>query len=164
MPKSERSTESGMVAARVPSARNTDTVWVYIMFCADTSPAPDATTDLGLRPPVMRLTCSSAVRSAGTGGRVVVVVVSAAVVVGVSLTLFAWRAPTVTLGGSMGLISRESFLLVNSVLLVVATGAVLLGTIYPLIIDALNYNKAIRQELPLAPVDLGRLLREMLAS
>jgi cytochrome c-type biogenesis protein CcmF len=64
-----------------------------------------------------------------------------AVVVGSSLTLFAWRAPQVTLGGSMGLVSRESFLLVNSVLLVVATGAVLLGTIYPLVIDALNLGK-----------------------
>ena len=64
-----------------------------------------------------------------------------AVVVGVSLTLFAWRAPAVTLGGSMGLVSRESFLLLNSVLLVVATGAVLLGTLYPLIIDALNLGK-----------------------
>ena len=41
----------------------------------------------------------------------------------------------------MELVSRESFLLANSVLLVVATGAVLLGTIYPLIIDALNMGK-----------------------
>jgi cytochrome c-type biogenesis protein CcmF len=41
----------------------------------------------------------------------------------------------------MELVSRESFLLANSVLLVVATGAVLLGTIYPLIIDALNLGK-----------------------
>ncbi|MEY4443326.1 MAG: Cytochrome c-type biosis protein CcmF [Pseudomonadota bacterium] len=64
-----------------------------------------------------------------------------AVVVGSSLTLFAWRAPQVTLGGSMGLLSRETFLLMNSVLLVVATGAVLLGTIYPLVIDALNLGK-----------------------
>jgi len=64
-----------------------------------------------------------------------------AVVVGVSLTLFAWRAPKATLGGKMGLVSRESMLIANSVLLVVATGAVLLGTIYPLIIDALNLGK-----------------------
>ncbi len=64
-----------------------------------------------------------------------------ALVVGSSLTLFAWRAPQVTLGGSMGLLSRETFLLMNSVLLVVATGAVLLGTLYPLVIDALNLGK-----------------------
>ncbi len=73
--------------------------------------------------------------------RGVFVLIFLAVVVGCSLTLFAWRAPQVTLGGRMGLLSRESFLLVNSVLLVVATGAVLLGTIYPLVIDALNLGK-----------------------
>lgn len=64
-----------------------------------------------------------------------------AVVVGSSLTLFAWRAPKVSMGGRIGVISRESFLLANSVLMVVATGAVLLGTIYPLVIDALNLGK-----------------------
>jgi len=73
--------------------------------------------------------------------RGVFILVFLAVVVGTSLTLFAWRAPRVTLGGRMELVSRESFLLANSVLLVVATGAVLLGTIYPLIIDALNMGK-----------------------
>ena len=64
-----------------------------------------------------------------------------ALVIGASLTLFAWRAPAVTLGGSMGLVSRESFLLLNSVLLMVATGAVMVGTLYPLIIDALDMGK-----------------------
>lgn len=64
-----------------------------------------------------------------------------ALVIGASLSLFAWRAPAVTLGGSMGLVSRESFLLLNSVLLVVATGAVMVGTLYPLIIDALDMGK-----------------------
>ena len=73
--------------------------------------------------------------------RGVFILIFLAVVVGTSLTLFAWRAPRVTLGGRMELVSRESFLLANSVLLVVATGAVLLGTIYPLIIDALNMGK-----------------------
>ena len=73
--------------------------------------------------------------------RGVFILVFLAVVVGVSLTLFAWRAPKATLGGKMGLVSRESMLIANSVLLVVATGAVLLGTIYPLIVDALNLGK-----------------------
>jgi cytochrome c-type biogenesis protein CcmF len=71
----------------------------------------------------------------------VFILIFLAVVVGVSLTLFAWRAPKATLGGKMGLVSRESMLIANSVLLVVATGAVLLGTIYPLIVDALNLGK-----------------------
>ena len=73
--------------------------------------------------------------------RGIFILIFLALVVGASLTLFAWRAPQVSLGGSMGLLSRESLLLSNSVILVVATAAVLLGTIYPLIIDALNLGK-----------------------
>jgi cytochrome c-type biogenesis protein CcmF len=63
------------------------------------------------------------------------------IVIGGSLTLFAWRAPKVGLGGSFELVSRESALLANNVLLVVAAGAVLLGTLYPLLLDALNMGK-----------------------
>ena len=63
------------------------------------------------------------------------------VVIGGSLTLFAWRAPKVTMGGAFALFSRETLLLVNNVLLVVAAGSVLLGTLYPLLIDALNLGK-----------------------
>ncbi len=64
-----------------------------------------------------------------------------AVVVGASLLLFAARAPKVSLGGRFELVSRETFLLVNNVLLVVACGAVLLGTLYPLIVDAFGGGK-----------------------
>jgi cytochrome c-type biogenesis protein CcmF len=63
------------------------------------------------------------------------------VVIGGSLALFAWRAPKVGLGGRFGLISRESLLLTNNVLLAVAAGSVLLGTLYPLAVDALSGNK-----------------------
>ena len=59
-------------------------------------------------------------------------------VVGSSLTLYAWRAPSVGLGARFGLLSRETLLLGNNVLLVVATGTVLLGTLYPLVLDALG--------------------------
>ncbi len=62
-------------------------------------------------------------------------------VIGTSLTLFAARAPKVGLGGRFGLISRESLLLTNNVLLVVACATVLLGTLYPLLIDALGVGK-----------------------
>ena len=62
-------------------------------------------------------------------------------VIGTSLALFAWRAPKVGLGGRFGLVSRESFLLTNNVLLVVAAATVLLGTLYPLLIDALGLGK-----------------------
>jgi cytochrome c-type biogenesis protein CcmF len=64
-----------------------------------------------------------------------------AVVVGSSLILFAARAGKVRSGGAFALMSRETFLLVNNVLLTTAAAAVLLGTLYPLIIDALNLGK-----------------------
>ncbi|SDG65283.1 heme lyase CcmF/NrfE family subunit [Propionivibrio dicarboxylicus] len=63
------------------------------------------------------------------------------IVIGTSLALFAWRAPKVGLGGRFGLFSRESLLLTNNVLLAVACGSVLLGTLYPLLIDALGMGK-----------------------
>ncbi len=64
-----------------------------------------------------------------------------AVVVGGSLTLFAVRAGKVQSGGKFTLVSRETLLLVNNVLLTTAAAAVLLGTLYPLIVDALNLGK-----------------------
>ncbi len=63
------------------------------------------------------------------------------VVVGGSLALYAWRAPTVGLGARFEVVSRESMLLGNNVLLVVAMATVLLGTLYPLALDALNMGK-----------------------
>jgi len=63
------------------------------------------------------------------------------IVIGGSLTLFAWRAPKVSMGGAFALFSRETLLLINNVLLVVAAGSVLLGTLYPLLIDALGMGK-----------------------
>jgi cytochrome c-type biogenesis protein CcmF len=63
------------------------------------------------------------------------------IVIGSSLVLFAWRAPKVGLGGRFELVSRETLLLTNNVLLLVACGSVLLGTLYPLLLDALNLGK-----------------------
>jgi cytochrome c-type biogenesis protein CcmF len=62
-------------------------------------------------------------------------------VVGASLALFAARAPKVGLGGSFEPVSRESMLLGNNVLLMVAAASVLLGTLYPLVLDALEMGK-----------------------
>jgi cytochrome c-type biogenesis protein CcmF len=73
--------------------------------------------------------------------RGVFILILLALVIGSSLTLFAWRAPKVGLGGAFGAFSRESLLLVGNVLLVVACGSVLLGTLYPLLIDALGLGK-----------------------
>ncbi len=62
-------------------------------------------------------------------------------VVGGSLTLFALRAPVVKSQIGFGLWSRETLLLVNNLLLVVATAMILLGTLYPLLLDALSGAK-----------------------
>ncbi|MCC7068898.1 MAG: heme lyase CcmF/NrfE family subunit [Burkholderiales bacterium] len=62
-------------------------------------------------------------------------------IVGGSLTLYAFRAPKVNDGGRFGLLSREAFLLGNNLLLIVAAGAVLLGTLYPLVADSFGLGK-----------------------
>jgi cytochrome c-type biogenesis protein CcmF len=69
------------------------------------------------------------------------ILVFLSVVVGSSLALYAWRAPTVGLGSRFALVSKESALLGNNVMLVVAAAAVLLGTLYPLLLDALGMGK-----------------------
>ena len=69
------------------------------------------------------------------------VLVFLAIVVGGSLLLYAFRAPKVGLGGSFSLFSRESMLLVNNVVLLASAGAVFLGTLYPLFLDALDLGK-----------------------
>jgi cytochrome c-type biogenesis protein CcmF len=63
------------------------------------------------------------------------------VVIGVSLLLFAWRAPKIGLGGKFDPLSRESLLLSNNVLLSVASASVFIGTLYPLFMDALGQGK-----------------------
>ena len=63
------------------------------------------------------------------------------IVIGVSFALYAWRAPTVGLGARFALLSKETSLLANNVLLLVAAAAVLLGTLYPLFLDALGLGK-----------------------
>ncbi len=64
-----------------------------------------------------------------------------ALVVGGSLALFAYRAGKVGLGGIFSVVSRESALLANNILLVVAMASVLLGTLYPLFLDAMKLGK-----------------------
>ncbi|MBE0591982.1 MAG: heme lyase CcmF/NrfE family subunit, partial [Gemmatimonadales bacterium] len=63
------------------------------------------------------------------------------IVIGGSLTLFAWRAPQIGAGNAFGPVSRESMLLANNILLVVAMAAVMLGTLYPLVLDTLGLGK-----------------------
>ncbi len=62
-------------------------------------------------------------------------------VVGGSFALFAMRGPQLKAGGLFQPISREGSLLLNNLLMTVATAVVLLGTLYPLFIDALGGEK-----------------------
>ncbi|MGR9037226.1 MAG: heme lyase CcmF/NrfE family subunit, partial [Gammaproteobacteria bacterium] len=64
-----------------------------------------------------------------------------AVVVGGSLLLYAFRAPTVKSSATFELVSKESVILLNNVFLVVTAASILLGTLYPLVIDALGLGK-----------------------
>jgi cytochrome c-type biogenesis protein CcmF len=63
------------------------------------------------------------------------------VVIGGSLALYAWRGPKIVSTGGYGWVSREAGLLFNNVLLVVVCSTILLGTLYPLALDALGMGK-----------------------
>jgi len=63
------------------------------------------------------------------------------VVVGGSLLLFAIRAPGMVQGGTFSGMSRETLLLINNLLLTVIAAMVLIGTLYPLLLDALDAGK-----------------------
>jgi cytochrome c-type biogenesis protein CcmF len=64
-----------------------------------------------------------------------------AVVVGGSLLLYALRAPKVTGGKSFALASRETLMVIGNLMLTVACAMVLLGTLYPLVGEALNIGR-----------------------
>ncbi len=63
------------------------------------------------------------------------------IVIGGSLLLYALRAPHIKSIGQFELFSRETALLINNVLLLVAMLTILVGTLYPLFLDALNAGK-----------------------
>lgn len=69
------------------------------------------------------------------------VLVLLAITVGGSLLLFAIKAYDVKSDSSFELCSRETFLLINNVLLVIICSMVLIGTLYPLVVDAMGYGK-----------------------
>ena len=64
-----------------------------------------------------------------------------ALIIGGAFTLFAFRPPALKSGGLFRPISREGGLLLNNLLLTVAAAAVLLGTLYPLLLDAVGGGK-----------------------
>ncbi len=63
------------------------------------------------------------------------------VVVGGSLALYTWRSATVVSYGRFKWFSRESALLLNNIIFLTAAAAVLVGTMYPLVIDAFGVGK-----------------------
>jgi cytochrome c-type biogenesis protein CcmF len=63
------------------------------------------------------------------------------VTVGSALLLYAWRAPLFRSNAGFAPVSRESFILLNNVLLVAATALILLGTLYPIFLDAFQLGK-----------------------
>src|ERR1700694_5403551 len=60
---------------------------------------------------------------------------------GGALMLFAWRAPGLAGGGLFAPISREGGLLLNNLLLTTAAATVLIGTLYPLLLDVVAHQK-----------------------
>ena len=60
------------------------------------------------------------------------------IAIGGSLTLYALRAPAMKAGGLFAPISREGSLVLNNLLLMTAAATVFLGTIYPLVLDAVG--------------------------
>ncbi|MFW2372005.1 MAG: heme lyase CcmF/NrfE family subunit [Gammaproteobacteria bacterium] len=73
--------------------------------------------------------------------RGVFILIFLGLVVGGSLLLYSWRAPSIRSNTRINMVSREGGILVNNVLLVTAAASVLLGTLYPLLLDALNMGK-----------------------
>lgn len=73
--------------------------------------------------------------------RGVFILVFLALVVGGSLLLYAIRAQSLPLQGGFEWLSREAFMLINNILLVIATAIILLGTLYPLVADVLDWGK-----------------------
>jgi cytochrome c-type biogenesis protein CcmF len=69
------------------------------------------------------------------------ILVLLAIVIGGSLVLYGLRAPAVRDSARYDLVSRENLLLLNNILLVTAACSILLGTLYPLVIDALGLGK-----------------------
>jgi cytochrome c-type biogenesis protein CcmF len=64
-----------------------------------------------------------------------------AATIGSALALYAWRAPRMKSDAGFALASRETFLLLNNILLAVATMLILVGTLYPLFLEALGLTK-----------------------
>jgi cytochrome c-type biogenesis protein CcmF len=85
------------------------------------------------------------------------------VFVGGALLLYAWRAPVLRQGGLFAPVSREGALVLNNILLTAAAATVLVGTLYPLALQALNGDK-ISVGPPFFNITFGPLMAALLAA
>ncbi len=74
-------------------------------------------------------------------GRGAFILAILAMFIGGALILFSWRAPVMKQGGLFQPISREGALVFNNIFILFATAAVLLGTLYPLGLEAVTDRK-----------------------
>jgi cytochrome c-type biogenesis protein CcmF len=85
-----------------------------------------------------------------------------AIFIGGAFALFALRAGSLAPGGLFRPVSREGALVLNNLILVVATGAVLTGTLYPMLLEALTGDK-ISVGAPFFNIAFGWLMVPLIA-
>ncbi len=93
--------------------------------------------------------------------RGLVILALLAVVIGGAFFLFALRAATLRQGGLFAPVSREGALILNNLFLATAVGAVLVGTLYPLLLDALT-GTSISVGAPFFNLTFGALMAPLL--
>jgi cytochrome c-type biogenesis protein CcmF len=70
--------------------------------------------------------------------RGVFILIILSIAISAPLTLFAWRAPKLAPGAPFALVSRETGILLNNLVLTICAATILIGTVYPLVLDALE--------------------------
>ncbi len=93
--------------------------------------------------------------------RGLVILTLLALVIGGAFILFALRAPYLRQGGLFAPVSREGALILNNLFLATAVGAVLVGTLYPLLLDALT-GTSISVGAPFFNLTFGALMAPLL--
>ncbi|HEY0033010.1 MAG TPA: heme lyase CcmF/NrfE family subunit, partial [Devosia sp.] len=93
--------------------------------------------------------------------RGLVILTLLALVIGGAFFLFALRASSLRQGGLFAPVSREGALILNNLFLATAVGAVLVGTLYPLLLDALT-GTSISVGAPYFNLTFGALMAPLL--
>lgn len=93
--------------------------------------------------------------------RGLVILTLLALVIGGAFALFALRAASLRQGGLFAPVSREGALILNNLFLATAVGAVLVGTLYPLLLDALT-GTTISVGAPFFNLTFGALMAPLL--